>query len=429
MTIAGRSQHGAKRAAGATYIIVLSSAVIVTVIGLSALLAVRVQRQAAEAGTDMVDARLYAEAAVDWGLLAIRQNDTWRTTFPNGVWIADRPVGQGAFTLEGIDPEDGDLTDSPTDPLILIGTGVKGTARHRIEVRLAAKLPPLDCLSVAVQAGNDVVFGDRVVVRCDQIISANDDVRAGHTCKIYADVEAVDQVRGRGYMGSITTGIAPRAMPAEDAFDYYLDNGVHIDVEAIPELDGKRTIQQVVLSPANNPFGTDTSREGIYVIDCRGRDIVITEARLVATLLLLNPGRDSRICGSINWEPAVPNYPALMVSGDISLQLREWELVEGAPNNTNFNPPGTPYRGVADMDKDDFYPSRIRGLLYVSGDLTVSESTRIDGVAIAGRNCRVANDSTFRLRYRDTAYKAPPPGFTAAPEMYVVAGSWRQLTD
>ena len=46
-----------------------------------------------------------------------------------------------------------------------------------------------------------------------------------------------------------------------------------------------------------------------------------------------------------------------------------------ATQGTNSNPPRTPYERVNNTDTLDSYPSLMKGLVYVSGDVDVSRTT------------------------------------------------------
>jgi Tfp pilus assembly protein PilX len=79
---------GAQLRRGSVYLIVLATSMMVTVIGLSALFAVRVQRRNAEITQDRAEALLCAQSAVELGLLKI-QNPNWRDSEPNGIWLSN----------------------------------------------------------------------------------------------------------------------------------------------------------------------------------------------------------------------------------------------------------------------------------------------------------------------------------------------------
>ncbi len=128
-----------RRRRGSVYIAVLGAAVIVTIIGLSALLAGRLQHRRTRETSDLAEARFHALSAIDWGLLVVKQKPaTWRTKFDAwaGGSLMTQALGAGSFDLEATDPVDGDLTDNSTDPVVLTGIGFKGQARYKLQVRL-----------------------------------------------------------------------------------------------------------------------------------------------------------------------------------------------------------------------------------------------------------------------------------------------------
>lgn len=125
------------RSRGSVYILVLGASLLVAVIGISALMAARVQRRATQASAGMAQTRQLACSAIDLGLLAIQQNPTtWRTLFTAGTLPTDLSLGSGLLTLTAVDPIDSDLTNNTTDPVVLTGVGSVGQARYMLEVTL-----------------------------------------------------------------------------------------------------------------------------------------------------------------------------------------------------------------------------------------------------------------------------------------------------
>lgn len=421
-----------KRRRGSTYVLVLGTAMLVTVIGLSTLLVTRIEARSSRTTNDMAEARLYAQSAIDMGLFWIKQDADWRTTYGEGAWATDQVIGSGTFTLIANDlGSEADIAiAAPGDSVKLTGIGMKGDARHKTEVTLEANLDtPFTCLEVALHAGNDLSFNS-ATVQCDQTISANNSVNESGSI-INADVEAVNAINGTGYTGTQTTGITPRTMPdPSTVFDFYIANGTAIDINAMPKAGGKRVIDDVVISPASNPYGPTTNAQGIYIIDCAGQVIYMHGCRIVGTLVLLNPGSGSALgrSNAVNWEPAVPNYPALLVSGDMKISAVSSVLNETSGSGS-FNPPGTPYEGVEDTDTADSYPSVIKGLVYVSGNMTISNNSVFDGVVVVGNTFTCSADPD--LTYQPTFLNDPPPGFGTASTgvMTITPGSWKQAVD
>ena len=206
---------------------------IVSVLGLSALMIQRIQRKADQQAAHVVEARLYADAALRIGMLRIENDPQWRFHFSNGVWETDVPIGNGTYTLEGIDPSDGDLSDRATDPLVLTGHGKKGTAVQKVQITLLPEYRGYSCLESALHSAKDVKLKD-ATVQCDQTISSDQTVDADSSA-VYSDAAAVDEVKGSTYYGATEEGIDPRDFPSvTDAFAYYLANGTYISKDSLP---------------------------------------------------------------------------------------------------------------------------------------------------------------------------------------------------
>lgn len=416
-----------ERRGAALFTIVMATALIVSVLALATLNVMRIERRSAMRGHDAADARRYAQAAIEIGLQRIKGDPNWRTTFSSGVWELDRPIGDGTYTLEGIDPNDGILATPDSDSVVLIGTGRKGSTTQKFQVTLVKDTRGLSSLQVAMQAGNNLSFGN-TIVQSDWPISANNSVDGSGT--INANVEAVVAITGTAsYNGTTTTGITPRALPdVNTVFDYYVTNGTSILISDLPVTGQHREFAHKLLSPANNPFGDGaTNAQGIYVIDCLGANIRIYGSRIVGTLVLKNVGSSSVISSPMNWKPAVANYPALLVQGNIELYTETSALSESSFYGS-FNPPGTPYLGVEDTDVDDSFPAEIKGLVYVSGALTIPWSTVINGVLIAGGDINVNASAESTFTYDAEFINNPPLGFRVG-DMRVSPGSWRKNVD
>jgi hypothetical protein len=108
---------------------------LVMVIGLSALMYARIQRRSAQDGNHAMEARFYAQSALELGFAKIHLDPDWRTNLGTGAWITDQPIGGGTLSLDVsiLDDSDGNPFN---DPVRLIGTGVHGQTQHRMEVTL-----------------------------------------------------------------------------------------------------------------------------------------------------------------------------------------------------------------------------------------------------------------------------------------------------
>lgn len=126
------------RERGSVYILVLGASLLVAAIGVSSLMVVRVQRRATSITADQIQAREMARTGIDRVLWCVKDDPTgivWRTKLKNDVY-QDIPFAGGTFSVTGIDPVDGNLTDVITDPVDLTSTGVYGKATYILGVTL-----------------------------------------------------------------------------------------------------------------------------------------------------------------------------------------------------------------------------------------------------------------------------------------------------
>ena len=568
---------------GSIYITVLGAAMLITIIGLSVMFVQQVQNRTASGASDWAEARLYARSALEAGMYVIYADPFWRTHFGNGAWCTNVPIGSGTFSLEAMDPVDGNVPSGASDPVVLTGTGCKGDARYRMQVKIETAQALGVCLEVSMHAGHDLVT-DGATLNSDQVISANHDTNGQNGARIYVDVEAVNSIKGGTYYEATHRGIKPRAMPnTATVLAYYTTNGTTIaysdlrlwgqtgilvntsfetatapwyaagtctlsrsvayrkdgvfslrvsdranaaavaaqDLDSSKILNGNRyyvrlpvllqavgtgqaclTIQstgsgvqafstpavamaantwvdltgevtptwtgqlvkatvsvvlntnaeyhmdavtvydttypadsyvmdRALLGPAVNPFGSrQTNPQGIYVLNCSNRKVIIANSRIVGTLVILGPNAGSSIQGSVAWEPAVPNYPALLTDTPIPIGLGSAALSE-ATLNTNFNPAGTPYPyvgGSQNTDMNDAYPSVIRGLIYSTTNLVFQNGTAVEGVVVSHNDITVQAGG-LNVKYKSTWLNNPPPGFDlgSTKKVQTVAGTWRRI--
>ncbi len=197
---------------GTAYLMVLVGATIITVIGLSAMAALRAQRSVVSSEEDLTRARLLARAALERGVQMISDDGAWRTSLGAGWWFTDTPVGtRGAISLQVTDPDDGNITDDPRDVVLLSAIGASGSARSLVRMRMYATAG-LGSLESAMHTGNTFKL-DASTLRTDQRISANSHVEGSNSSNYYTDVEAGGDVKGATYHGGKKARVQPRAMP------------------------------------------------------------------------------------------------------------------------------------------------------------------------------------------------------------------------
>jgi hypothetical protein len=432
---------------GTIYLAVLGVALIVSVFGAAAIHIARIELHHAVSADEMARARLAAQSGIEYAISMINTYDGWREICDNGDEITfanadprNKLAGTGAFSLTLTDNNgdeddelgDGDLDDNDQDAVTLRSVGTAGGATSVVEVLLMPAGLGLDCLSSGLHGDARVKF-DNDMTMPSVSSNSNIEVKSGKTLTVAKYAWARGPITGTINPNTPTTRLPnqpiSREMPdpdRENVFRYYMDNGTWIDVDS---LSGDDTIRDVLLSPTNNPYGSgETNSQGIYIIDCDGEDITLRDCRIVGTLVLLNAGSGTHIKDCILMEPAIPNFPVLMVEGSMEM---DWDFRNDVEENNlgiNLNPLGIPLGGIVDNLLGGSWDSGITGLVYVTGNLLVkNQEPMIDGVVVADGTVTV--ESRLSLTHDSTFYNTPPLGFAAGPQMQIVPGTWKRVED
>jgi Carbohydrate binding domain len=219
--------------AGGVYIAVLGSSLVIGLLGITALVGQRIQNRVVVASADIRQAQLNANSAVEMGLLIMKQESNWRTGRSSGPWFTARETGAGTCSLEVTDPIDGNLSNDPNDPVVVVGVGYRGDAQQRVQLTVEPQPQALSSLRSAIAAGSAIdMQGD--TLRTDGLITANQVTATAS--QVYGDVEAVT-VSGSTFAGT-TTQIDSAKLPTmpnwSTVFDYYRQNGTEINIALLP---------------------------------------------------------------------------------------------------------------------------------------------------------------------------------------------------
>jgi hypothetical protein len=131
-----RAPIAAVRARGTAYLMVLATCVLVTVMGVSSVMAMRVYQKTANLQADGIGARLNALAGVETVARMMKADPNWRTNNPSGTWGTSVAVGTGSMTYSVTDAVDGVLSNSNCDPVVVRSYGFQGKARSIVELTL-----------------------------------------------------------------------------------------------------------------------------------------------------------------------------------------------------------------------------------------------------------------------------------------------------
>lgn len=409
------------RRRGSAYIIVMSTVVLVSVAGVAGMMAAGAQRQAVERTVDIEKARLIAQAGLEVAAGQMRNTAAWRSGITGGVMYSDHAFAGGTFSVRVTDPVDGLPANNLTDDVLVISEGRFNDARQVYQRRFRANALGLDALEWAAHAGGNVSFAGCTLRAHGAVGCAGNAIAT--TANVHAEVDAGGTVSGSVYHQPTYGQTATLAVPNEhEVLAAYQAIATTIDRESLPGPANRIDLNGFVLAPGVNPFGT-TNQSGVYLLDCDSQRVTVSGARVHGTLVLINPGEDSRIEDHVLMEAATPGYPALIVIGNITIAMSSVDLAE--THNLNLNPSTAPYRGVSDTDILDRYPSMISGLVYASGTLRLEQQTTIYGPVLSGGDLIIADAPVLFAVSQTPA----PPGFIRGNGFAPVSGAFTRIAD
>jgi hypothetical protein len=234
-----RRRSGPRSRRGSAYLVTLGVSLIVSTVALSGALAVRVQLQQSNFSDDVVQAGLNARAGLDMALYRINHDASWRSHASN--WATDQTLAVGTYNFTMTDPTDGNLTDTPTDPVVVVSTGKSGSTVQKLRARLAATTPGYDCLKSAAHSGLATQWTGATVT-ASQWLTSNLSIAVttsgGQNAIVTANLAAPAAATKDGssvVSGQISTaGTWPMSMPDPNhVLDYYLTNGTWLDASSL----------------------------------------------------------------------------------------------------------------------------------------------------------------------------------------------------
>ncbi len=201
---------------------------------------------------------------------------------------------------------------------------------------------------------------------------------------------------------------------------------------ALTEATKNGDLDKIVLAPGVNEYGGGVNADGVYYINTGGNDLAIKNSRIHGTLLI-DVGSDKSVYISDECfiHPYRDDFPTLIIKAE-TVELKvisnggSDRLDEGDKGH-NFNPSGAPYEGQTDGDQNDSYPSEIRGLVHVIGDVSFPDQvlTRVHGVLVVDGELNV--DKPCEFIHDRSLMTNPPLGYTDDPtstDMIIEAQSW-----
>ncbi|WP_166831148.1 hypothetical protein [Thalassoroseus pseudoceratinae] len=415
---------------GFLYVAVLLVTIIVSMISLAAMSVAQSQLKMATGTTDIEQIRVLARSGIELGMAQIQSDSNWQANIVHGTEHPSSPVGANGGTMTWR------LDDDPGgNGKLLTGIGRKDGSEYRLQVGVGTG--GSNTVGVPMLVGGTLWVGNYTTD--ESLVINGGPIRCNSTVTnwgiLNSDLEAQGFSNTGSYSGTATVPGGNHAMPdPQTVFDYYVSQGTAIPTGPLDDGLGGLSMDDVLFSPSNNPYGTPNS-DGIYIIDCGGKSLSMQNLRVVGTLVIINGGTGTTgtsLKKEVNFEPAYNNYPSLLVQGDLELRITSGSLSE-ADAGTNFNPSGTPWQGNTDSDTSDSYPSRMAGIVYATGNMTLhggnkNESFLLNGVLICNGNVVLEKQCQASVDFDSTASNDPPPGFGSSNNGEIIPGTWTRVS-
>ena len=396
---------------GSIYVVVLMSTLLVVVMALLGIeLAGREVRRASVL-RDSVGAQCAAESGLNYAM-AVMQQSYWRSIANAGsaVSIGDASVAVGYYD------DFGSINSESFDPIRLKVVAQRGEARVLISADAQAAGTALAQYGYVVAAAGNATFSSATVSGTGAIRTEGSSGSAGST--IQQLVVTRGGAFGSGYAGGTSLALLGLSNPDwSGAMASYAAFGRAVSASAV----AVNPVSKVAIGPQVTPWGV-TNRFGVYVIDCSGGPLVISNSRIRGTLVCVNASAGVTISGSVSWEPAVPGYPILVCDGAVTFSASSAALSEVA-YGVNFNPPGT--GGGCNLTSGDSFASQINGLVLAKGTVAIGGATQFKGVIVAGGKATISGTPT--LTYDAGPATTPPPGFGSPGVMTLLEGSVQRM--
>ena len=407
---------------GSMYVWVVSTSLMVSVIGIGSMSVVRLQRERADLEQNWSEAGLLAASGVEHACATLAYDRWWRDKYDaaEGSYGNEVPFGNGYWSWQLQDPVDSDLNDATGDPVRILGRGRVGNSVQACSVLAWPGSTPLDALRTVIHA-RGTITNSYVLDARGGPVSCNGTLRVWDGTVIgAAEADYVDAPWN--VTGGATAPVPAKALPPKTVWEVYRSLATEIPFESL----ANGSMANVLLTPQHNSLVPGaTNPDGVYLISVPAyATLTIRNCRLEATLLVRLRDAGARLVmdTGVVWQPGRADFPALLAyfrsesSTSASLVCRG-QLVESSCN-VNFNPEAAPYFGNSDSDKTDTYTASLRGLFhllrpyanYYSNETTLHFTEKLKGCVLADGNVRIVGDSVIMAEPR--LVSTPPLCYT-----------------
>lgn len=381
---------------GSIYLVATSGLVLVAGVGLAAMGILRADRTTHLNIHETAELRRLAMSGLELAAQRIADESDWRETVdPVTGW--SWTISDATIIVVPTDPLDDDLANDPFHDVLLTAWASRDEARQGKRVTLELLEAGGPTLELSLAATGDVKTTGTVVLNIPRAVYtlSNLDVKDNGT--IQGDAYAAGSITTSG--GSSISGTAKSNAPLinfpdpDRAFAEWIALATSISTD---DLEYGDTLEDITLSPTENPFG-DPNPQGIYHIDDIKTKLIIDSVNITGTLIVTRAHSGIEIINRFNAAPVEPASPVLMFQGDTTLD-----------------------------DADSRFT--ITGLWLHQGNLAIETDMSGNGPFIVLGDVNI-NNSTVRIEPTGLVESAPPAGFSTKAAPAVSEQTWVRAID
>lgn len=392
-----RNQPSARR--GSAYLLVLGATMIVTTMAIGGAIVLSSEIQSQAKRRELVQTTVAAQSMLELSVLSFGNSAGERKALALGAAVVAARIGGVKAVARATAADGSAITVNPADPLAITAyaEGLHSSQGFRIDIVPVAM--EATSFNAALHAGGTLSIA-KSTVSGGPMIGATGSVTAGTSTTIGVPVYSTGLIAGGTFTAGTKSGVDAKTMPGEEGLEYFATRATVIPYASL----SGGAIENCVIGPGINPYGT-ANASGLYSIDCGGKDLVIRDCRLAASLILWNVGTVTLQKG-VHWTTPNKQLPALGMRGNnLTIALDDSTIAESTLR-VNLTPLGLPFQGIGDTTTTSVLPNTLQGAFYVEGNVNVQTVLPLEG-AIVCTGDMVINSTRATLN-RPTNFTVPP---------------------
>jgi len=361
--------------------------------------------------SNLQQARQAALSAIDYCLYLTSIDAAWRQSKGSGVWISNYAVGTAQVSVSA-EPDGGEIGD-PAGKVLFTATAAAGQSSRTVQAQARPRSAEVLQYLLCGLTDSKMELNGQVKLYGD--IRAAGRIESDGTASLKGNIYAARPDWVQPFFWDSDTTVITYASPADPPplnIAWYRARAQEIVLPNAP--DNSLLLSRQMLTDTANPYGP-AHPEGLYYMQVSNAQVVLEHCYITGTLII-EGAHTVTIRGGYRHRPASNNYPAIITTGRITIQISD--ALREAEAAKDFN---------SDGDTQDVFMSRIDGLVYCGKKFTGFNAAgyngefRMHGAIIAGE-IRIADGRNCWITYDPALADALIPGFQQS-SLAIVPGS------